>query len=295
MRMKVGADRTVVGVDGSPESIRALTWAIDETRRRNDALEVVGTWTDPLALGEKGLPIGVGRTIRDGTKRAIEKSVSVATGDEDPGIDIRPVVICGRAPKALCEISENADMLVLGSRGRGGFRGMLLGSVSQQCAHHARCPLVIVDGPPHRNGEPAQSTTPRIVVGVDGSAGSYVAMEWAASEAQLRSATLDVVYAWHPPFGSYVGLDDEIRKGSEEVLAEAEKELSDMDGSVITEGHVVEARAAPGLIEASEGADLLVVGSRGRGGFTGLLLGSVSQACITHAKCPVTVIRTAEL
>ena len=145
------------------------------------------------------------------------------------------------------------------------------------------------------NGEPGQQTTPRIVVGVDGSAGSYLAMEWAMTEAQLRAASLDVVYAWHPPFGSYVALDDEMREGSQEVLAEAEEELSDMDGSVITEGHVVEARAAPGLLEASEGADLLVVGSRGRNGFTGLLLGSVSQACITHATCPVAVIRTEEL
>jgi nucleotide-binding universal stress UspA family protein len=295
MEARADAGRIVVGVDGSTESMAAFTWAIDEARRRDDAVEVVGTWTDPMAFGDKGLPIGVGKEIRDATKRAIDKAVSVATGNEDPGINIRPVVICGRAPRVLCEISEHADMLVLGSRGRGGFASLLLGSVSHQCAHHARCPLVIAHGRADSDGESGQQRAPRIVVGVDGSAGSYLAMEWAASEAQLRGATLDVVYAWHPLFDSYVALADEMRSGSQEVLAEAEKELSAIDSSLVTEGHVVEARTAPGLLQASRGADLLVVGSRGRGGFTGLLLGSVSQACITHATCPVAVIRAEEI
>jgi nucleotide-binding universal stress UspA family protein len=155
--------------------------------------------------------------------------------------------------------------------------------------------LVIAHGRADSDGESGQQRAPRIVVGVDGSAGSYLAMEWAASEAQLRGATLDVVYAWHPLFDSYVALADEMRSGSQEVLAEAEKELSAIDSSLVTEGHVVEARTAPGLLQASRGADLLVVGSRGRGGFTGLLLGSVSQACITHATCPVAVIRAEEI
>ena len=154
---------------------------------------------------------------------------------------------------------------------------------------------MIVHGQPPGDSEPEQRTTPRIVVGVDGSAGSYVAMEWAASEAQLRGAGLDVVYAWHPPFGAYLALDEVLRKRAEEVLADAESELSQIDGSLPIDGHVVESHGAPGLLVASDGADLLVVGSRGRGGFTGLLLGSVGQACIAHATCPVAVIRAEEL
>jgi nucleotide-binding universal stress UspA family protein len=120
-------------------------------------------------------------------------------------------------------------------------------------------------------------------------------MDWAVSEARLRRAILDVVHAWHPSSASIGVLDDDVREASEQTLAEAHKEVLSMDDSMACEAHLVESRTASGLVRASEGADLLVVGSRGRGGFAGLLLGSVSQACAAHASCPVAIIRAEDV
>lgn len=285
----------VVGVDGSPGSVTALRWAIDEARLRDDALAVVGTWTDPLALGGPGLPVGVGANIRKGTKRSLEEAVAGAAGTEALDVDVRPAVICGRAAEALCQVSEDADLLVLGSRGLGGVKGMLLGSVSQQCVHHARCPVVIVHGLRSGTAGSGQPMQPRIVVGVDGSAPSYLAMEWAVSEARLRGATLELVHAWRDPFATFAAVDEDLREEATEILAEAHKEALSMDGTIDTTSHLVEARTAPALLDASKGADLLVVGSRGRGGFAGLLLGSVSLACATNASSAVAVVRAQDV
>ncbi len=137
----------------------------------------------------------------------------------------------------------------------------------------------------------------RIVVGVDGSAGSLAALRWAAAEARVRKATLEVVVAWQypalstiPAFGVLPPADEmatDAKQGLADLLRD-EGLLDDPDLE-ITEA-VIQGSAGSALIGAATGADLLVVGSRGHGGFTGLLLGSVSQQCVTHAPCPVVVI-----
>src|SRR5579859_3671624 len=138
-----------------------------------------------------------------------------------------------------------------------------------------------------------------IVVGVDGSEGSGRAVEWAAEEARLRGARLRLVHAWYPPAALYGGFG--MPGVSAEVIDDfrvlAEKQLEDVhtkhaaafDGLDV-ERRLVEDVAAPALLEAAAGADLLVVGTRGHGGFTGLLLGSVSQQCAHHAPCPVVIV-----
>lgn len=146
----------------------------------------------------------------------------------------------------------------------------------------------------------------RIVVGVDGSPGAVLALEWALAEAHVRGATLEVVHAYAPPYTYYaysmaaVGGGGEGVTGAEggvwrqaaeealdEVLAKAASEWTEVE----VRRSVIEALApAPALVERSKDADLLVVGSRGRGGFTGLLLGSVGQQCVQHAACPVVVV-----
>ncbi|MGI8874679.1 MAG: universal stress protein [Egibacteraceae bacterium] len=145
----------------------------------------------------------------------------------------------------------------------------------------------------------------RIVVGVDGSPGAVVALEWALAEARLRGATLEVVHVYAPPsYYAYsmatVAAGGEALAGPEadarrlaaeealdEVLAKAASEWTDVE----VRRSVIEALApARVLVEGSRGADLLVVGSRGRGGFAGLLLGSVSQQCVQHATCPMVVV-----
>jgi nucleotide-binding universal stress UspA family protein len=139
----------------------------------------------------------------------------------------------------------------------------------------------------------------KIVVGVDGSAEAMEALRWALGEAQLRGAALQVVHAWQfppPGIGPFAGpydgeLIQALRHDAEHLVERALREAEVPDG-IHVEKTVVEGAAAPTLVEVAADADLLVVGSRGHGGFTGLLLGSVSQQCAQHARCPVVIVRT---
>jgi len=145
---------------------------------------------------------------------------------------------------------------------------------------------------------PANSTGSRIVAGVDGSPSSLSALRWAIRQAGLTGATVDAMISWHYPAseGGYgwapigVGTAFDFKDNAGKVLADAIAAACD-PGSVTVRALVVEGNAAQVLIDASDGADLLVVGSRGHGGFTEALLGSVSQHCVHHAHCPVVVIR----
>jgi nucleotide-binding universal stress UspA family protein len=149
---------------------------------------------------------------------------------------------------------------------------------------------------------PEHRTGPRIVAGVDGSPSSISALRWAIRQAGLTSATVDAVIAWHYPVaaGSYGWAPTHIpesfnfRENAEKVLADAIGTACDQGSGVPVRARVVEGVAARVLLDASHGADLLVVGSRGHGGFTEALLGSVSQHCVHHARCPVVVIRGQE-
>ena len=139
---------------------------------------------------------------------------------------------------------------------------------------------------------------PRIVAGVDGSDSSLSALRWAIRQARLTGAVVDAVAAWHFPVAAgygYVplgtGEDYDLKGITEKVLADAISSTLDPGSDVRVRSHVVEGNAAQALIDASDGAELLVVGSRGHGGFTEALLGSVSQHCVHFARCPVVVIR----
>jgi nucleotide-binding universal stress UspA family protein len=140
---------------------------------------------------------------------------------------------------------------------------------------------------------------PRIVTGVDGSDSSLSALRWAIRQAGLTGAAVDAVAAWHFPAAAasygYVpvgtGEDNDFKEITEKVLADAISSTLDPGSDVRVRSHVIEGNAAQVLIDASDGAELLVVGSRGHGGFTEALLGSVSQHCVHFARCPVVVIR----
>ena len=140
----------IVGVDGSDASERALHWALEEARLRGAVLEVVHAWPHPHAplpgYRPSLAPESV-RAMREAAKELVEDIVAGLPA-ELSGIDVRAFEVEGPPAQALLDAAQGADLLVVGSRGRGGFAGLLLGSVSQQCAHHARCPVVIV--PPAR-------------------------------------------------------------------------------------------------------------------------------------------------
>lgn len=141
----------------------------------------------------------------------------------------------------------------------------------------------------------AQTQTARIVVGVDGSPGSGEALRWAIDEARRRDAIVEVVHAWHYPYvdlsmvSAYAAIDPrELHAAAQDLVNRVIGEAH--VGDVVVRGEVIEGPAAPALVECAKGADLLVVGSRGRGGFGGLLLGSVSQQVAHHAPCPLVIV-----
>jgi nucleotide-binding universal stress UspA family protein len=150
--------RIVVGVDGSPGALAALRFALEEARLRSATLDVVHAWLLPLVEAVPGpflleLP-GPGappleetrRVLQERAERLLDDALREAGGEGD-GLEIRLEAVETSPVRALLERAEGAELLVVGSRGRGGFAGLLLGSVGQQCAHHATCPIVIVPTP----------------------------------------------------------------------------------------------------------------------------------------------------
>ncbi|HWF80002.1 MAG TPA: universal stress protein [Streptosporangiaceae bacterium] len=142
------ARRIVVGVDGSPSSVAALRWAITEAELTGDTVEAIIAWQYPAATGGYGwAPVGMVDSIdmQAIAEKALTEAIDqVATPDSAVTVERR--VAEGYAPKVLVEASAHADLLVVGSRGHGTFADALIGSVSQNCAHHAKCPVVIVRG-----------------------------------------------------------------------------------------------------------------------------------------------------
>jgi nucleotide-binding universal stress UspA family protein len=137
--------KVVVGVDGSEASRHALSWAAEEARLRGARLVVVHAWTVPVAMAAPGLvPVPLDpEEWRAEAEQLLEREVDETLG-ADPGLPVERLAVPGSSAGALVDAAEGADLLVVGSRGHGGFAGLLLGSVSQQCAHHAPCPVVIV-------------------------------------------------------------------------------------------------------------------------------------------------------
>jgi nucleotide-binding universal stress UspA family protein len=280
----------VVGVDGSQSSNRALQWAVRQARRRDGArLDVVHAWTAPA--------IDVDDTWRRAyfetcAREVLDAEAGSLTDQTAPAV--RPVLVNAPAAEALIEAASAADLLVVGARGRGGFAGLLLGSVSDRCIVHASCPVAVVPT------DWTSDDSGRIVVGVDSSQSSCGALQWALAEAQRRDATLDVVnaYNYHPTMGSpfgpvVIGSHEDVEKASQALLDEMVANLVEAAGAPSVQVELIPspASAARSLLDAASGADLLVVGSRGHGTIDGVLLGSVSRQCAHHARCPVVVVR----
>lgn len=274
------ASKITVGIDGSRASQAALGWAIEEAKLRAARLCVVHTWRPPVRFPTpRAREAAVNQAEAEG-RALLESAVQLIDG-----VPNEAMLAKSPAAPALLSLSSDAELLVVGSRGRGGFGGLLLGSVSQHCATHARCPVVIIR-PTNGNIEP------RVVVGVDGSVDSRTALRWAMHEAALRDLQLEVVVAWRRP---WPGPHPKFDLVADAVKMSAMEALEDAIGAVVgtemeVKRTVVEDRPALALIELAKNATLLVVGSRGMGGFAGLTLGSVSQACAHHAHGPVVIV-----
>ena len=290
------AGRIVVGVDGSAHARQALRFALAEAALRGARVVVVGSWAIPplAATGVGMIPaFDLLRTeLADSASEVLSRELA-EVADAAAGVEVEQHVAQGDAAGVLVEAAAGADLLVVGSRGRGGVTGTLLGSVSRACLHHAPCPVAVV----HDAGPTERS---RIVVGVDGSPGASAALEWACAEARLRDVGVYAVCAYDEPWGiASLGMSSaaavaELRTA---LAADAEGALDAAQATapegVGVTGEAVQGAAGPALVSASDGSALLVVGSRGRGGFKSLLLGSVSQYCAAQARGVVVVVRGA--
>lgn len=283
----------VVGVDGDEPSRLALDWAIDEASRRRLPLELVTARPiyprDPTAAyaGPEAHDAHSIELLRVATDRvhALAPHVAVVTHTDR-----------GTAAEVLVDASRRAAMVVVGARGRGTFRTAFLGSTSIGVAAHAHCPVAVVRALPEVLPE-----RPGVVVGVDGSEVSREAVALAFAEADERQLPLTVVHSWFMPYEgrSVVAIDSEeirrqIAEGERAVAAQSIAGWSEKYPDVQVRQHVVHDHPVAALVDHSKGAELVVVGCRGRGGFGGLVLGSVSQGVLHHAHCPVIVARATD-
>lgn len=283
----------VVGVDGSADSIAAARWAVDEARlrRRPVTLVHVYSWPVPVVPMAPVPSSWTEETLRRAAEALVAEAVAAVRTEDVP---VTGDVRSGPVAYTLVEASRGADLVVLGHRGRGGFATLLLGSVAATVAAHARCPVAVVR--PYTGQLPADNL---VLVGADGSPASGTAVGFAFEEADLRGATLGVVRAWRPPGPSWrsdvrpAGYDDlaELETAEALWLQDWVQPWREKHPQVPVRWMLTGNRPAAGLVEAARKAVLLVVGSRGHGGFAGLLLGSVSQQVINHAPCPVVVVR----
>ena len=284
----------VAGVDGSECGLQAVRWAAAEALRRQLPLRLVAAhaWPSGGLVGDPGLGVDYRVVLRD----VVLGHLATAAADARqvaPELDIEQVEVTGYPVPVLLGESAHAEIVVLGDRGLGGFTGLLIGSVAVEVTAHASCPVIVVRGSePDRTGPRPEP----VVVGVDGSPTSEAATAFAFEAASLRRVPLVAVHVWRDvlvdatmaPLLDWNVIDSDER----EVLAERLAGWTEKYPDVPVRRLVARDRPARALVEESGRAQLVVVGSRGRGGFHGLLLGSVSQALLHNAHCPVAVVRS---
>jgi nucleotide-binding universal stress UspA family protein len=289
----------VVGIDGSACAAAALRWAKREADLRDDQLHAVLVW-DYLSQPRTsdGVPFEVTYDEQDAL-RTLEGFIRAAI--DGPSEDIVRDVVCDLPAAGLLARAADASLLVTGARGLSGFRKLVLGSVSERVLHEATCSVVIVPEPDADRPPSLPTTSERIVVATDGSPTAERAVRWTLEEGRLRSATVQVVHAWHEPLlaGGFpvtatVRPRHMYRHAAQQVLDRAVDAVDPVDRPEKLERILLEGPPAPVILEHAEGADLVVVGSRGLSGLNELLLGSVSRQLVHRAPCPIVVIKPAE-
>ena len=284
----------VVGVDGSDSALRAVRWAADEAARRRAPLRLVTAfcWTDDIVAGHSGLSARYRDILLDQSRRALATAVDAAMAtatERQPELDISSELRVGHPIGILADEAHRAQLLVVGDRGLNRVEGLLLGSVGVAMTAHAACPVVVVRGP-----ELVDRSLP-IVVGVDGTPASEAAIGFAFQAAADRFVPLIAVHTWWDTFldpGISAQLfPDESQVYEQEQLAERLAGWSEKYPQVGVTRLVSRDRPVHRLLEQSRNAQLVVTGSRGHGEFAGLVLGSVSNALVHKAGCPVAVVR----
>ena len=293
MSTAAGAEPTVVGIDGSAASKVALDWAARDAAMRGVSLKLVHVLTSPglSAFPEVPMPPGYLKWQQDESHRLLESARETAVqATGGTAIEISSEIVSGATVPTLVEASAAAGLLVVGCRGQGALRRGLLGSVSTGVVHHAMSPVAVIHDEDPLMPHPSKAP---VVVGVDGSPVSEKALAIAFEQASFRGVDLLAVHAWSDSgIFEFPGADWSAQQQmGEEVLGERLSGWQERYPDVLVRRLVVPDRPADQLLEQGAAAQLLVVGSHGRGGFAGALLGSVSTTVVHGATMPVIVAR----
>lgn len=295
MSASIGHSDILVGVDGSPAADCAVHWAAGEAAMRNVSLRVVHALR-PIRIGvpRVSLPVGLGPWQGEQAHKVIAEAVRLATDSTaqapirvESEVSFRPTV------PALVELSKQAQMIVVGRRGRGAVARTLLGSVSSSLIHHSHCPVAIIHDEDPLMPDPARAP---VLVGIDGSPASELATAIAFDEASRRGVELVALHVFSDIEVSDFPASDwsALKPAAEETLAERLAGWQERYPDVTVRREVEHDRPTAHLIHRSDSAQLVVVGSHGRGGFIDMLLGSVGAAVAQAARVPVIVARGAQ-
>lgn len=319
----------IVGVDGSDNSRCALQWAITHAKRTSSDIRLVAAYTVPgvnMSQADIVYPADFDAVVKKSFQHLAEVNAKVVT---DAGVPASTMIFPGDASGVLIENSKNADLAVIGARGRGGFAGRLLGSVALAMPAHSHCPTVVIpstwpkrtkpekpvpvdlpirssqkQGQGQGQGQPTTSTSDQvrpdfsnqIVAGVDPFETDSPVFRDAAVQAQLFGLPLHLVGIttthvlspeWLPSESHLVKMYDEAAATTETAVAAIVEEFPELD----VRWSIFDAPATEVLTSATYTAELMVIGSRGRGGFASTILGSTSQGVLSHSTCPTRVVR----
>lgn len=276
----------LIGVDGSEHGRRALDWGLSRASARGAAVELLYVADDSF-LSESVAFLSEAQRASEQMLEA-ERQYALSTGFTG---SITGTAVVGHPIAEIEEASRRAALVVLGAHSGGRFSGSVFGTRAVKVAAVAHCPVAVI--PREAGADPA----PRVVVGVDGSGASRRAISFAADEASRRGIPLVAVYAWMPPLTP--GLEylwseelvDSQRSAAEEAIAIGVAGLASQHPDLQVERKIVQSPPVSALLGEASGAELLVVGSRGRGGISRLLLGSVSHGVLQALPCPTIVTR----
>ena len=279
------SEKYLIGVDGSEQSRTALAWGLARAAERGAAVELLHVADDSFLSESVAFLSEAQQASEQMLAAEIEHARSLGFTGEISG-----TAVVGHPIAEVEEASKRADLLILGAHAGSRFAGSFFGTRAVKVAATAHCPVAVI--PPEA---PVPNAT--VVVGVDGSEASKKAIAYAAEEASTRGIPLTAVYAWMPPLTpglEYLWSEELVssqRAAAEEAIAIGVAGLASRYPDLEIRREIVQSPPVAALVDAAKGAEMIVVGSRGRGGISRLLLGSVSHGVLQALPCPVVVTR----